>query len=174
MARHAVAAFGVSSDSGDRDVGAYALYFVITGETDAVAQRKWTYYREGADLEAIAYMTGQATALMAAQTTLDASGSAGAIVTQMQNAFALNIGKVVGSHTTVAKQLDALAAIDGLKGVMCIFDDFEAGTEDFGRKHTSARHAGMLLLCDTQLPLQRVQEDRATGLAGWCIFVGPR
>lgn len=82
--------------------------------------------------------------------------------------------KGVSSHTTVAKQLDKLASIDGLKGVMCIFDDFEAGTEDFGRKHTSARHAGMLLLCDTQLPLQRVQEDRATGLAGWCIFVGPR
>jgi pyrimidine oxygenase len=61
-----------------RDVGPYALYFVITGETDAIAQQKWTYYREGADL-------------------------------------------------------DALAAIDGLKGVMCIFDDFVAGTEDFGR-----------------------------------------
>ena len=25
------------------------------------------------------------------------------------------------------------ASIDGLKGVMCIFDDFVAGTEDFGR-----------------------------------------
>ena len=35
--------------------------------------------------------------------------------------------------TTVAKQLDELAMIDGLKGVMCIFDDFVAGTEDFGR-----------------------------------------
>jgi pyrimidine oxygenase len=108
-----------------RDVGPYALYFIITGETDAIAQQKWTHYREGADLEAIAYMTGQA--------NLDVSGTTAAIITQMQNAFALNIGKVVGSHTTVAKQLDALAAIDGLKGVMCIFDDFVAGTEDFGR-----------------------------------------
>ena len=78
-----------------------------------------------ADLEAIAYMTGQA--------NLDVSGSTAAIITQMQNAFALNIGKLVGSHTTVAKQLDELATIDGLKGVMCIFDDFVAGTEDFGR-----------------------------------------
>jgi pyrimidine oxygenase len=108
-----------------RDVGPYALYFVITGETDAEAQRKWAYYREGADLEAIAYMTGQA--------NLDVSGATAAIITEMQNAFALNIGKLVGSHTTVAKQLDELAAIDGLKGVMCIFDDFVAGTEDFGR-----------------------------------------
>jgi pyrimidine oxygenase len=108
-----------------RDVGPYALYFVITGETDAEAQQKWAYYREGADLEAIAYMTGQA--------NLDVSGATAAIITQMQNAFALNIGKLVGSHTTVAKQLDELATIDGLKGVMCIFDDFVAGTEDFGR-----------------------------------------
>jgi pyrimidine oxygenase len=115
---------GYAAQTG-RDVGPYALYFVITGETDAVAQQKWTYYREGADLEAIAYMTGQA--------NLDMSGSTAAIITQAQNAFALNIGKLVGSHTTVAKQLDELAAIDGLKGVMCIFDDFVAGTEDFGR-----------------------------------------
>ncbi|HEY5869972.1 MAG TPA: pyrimidine utilization protein A [Candidatus Tectomicrobia bacterium] len=108
-----------------RNVGAYALYFVITGETDAVAAHKWASYREGADLEAIAFMTGQ--------THPDASGSAAEIATQMQNAFALNIGKVVGSHATVARQLDVLASIDGLTGVMCIFDDFVLGIEDFGR-----------------------------------------
>jgi pyrimidine oxygenase len=108
-----------------RDVGPYALYFVITGETDAIARQKWSYYRDGADLEAIAYMTGQA--------NLDASSGTAAIIAQMQNAFALNIGKVIGSHTTVAKQFDELASIKGLKGVMCIFDDFVVGTEDFGR-----------------------------------------
>jgi len=107
-----------------RDVGPYALYFIITGATDADAQQKWEHYRAGADLEAIAFMTGQA--------TLDASGTTAAIITQMQNAFALNIGKLVGSHATVARQLDELATIDGLKGVMCIFDDFVAGTDDFG------------------------------------------
>ncbi|PON13484.1 hypothetical protein C2W62_34155, partial [Candidatus Entotheonella serta] len=52
---------------------------------------------------------------------------------ELQNIFALNIGKIVGSHASVARQLDELAAINGLKGVMCIFDDFIAGTEDFGR-----------------------------------------
>ena len=116
-----------------RDVGPYALYFIITGATDAEAQQKWDYYREGADLEAIAFMTGQA--------NLDASGRTAAIITEMQNAFALNIGKLVGSHATVARQLDELASIDGLKGVMCIFDDFITGTEDFGR------HVMPLLRC---------------------------
>ena len=52
-----------------RDVGPYALYFIITGETDAAAEQKWAYYREGADLEAIAFMTGQA--------NLDAAGTTG-------------------------------------------------------------------------------------------------
>ena len=108
-----------------RDVGPYALYFIITGTTDAEAHQKWACYREGADLEAIAFMTGQA--------NLDASGTTAAIITEMQNAFALNIGKLVGSHATVARQLDELASIDSLKGVMCIFDDFVTGTEDFGR-----------------------------------------
>jgi pyrimidine oxygenase len=108
-----------------RDVGPYALYFIITGTTDAEAHQKWACYREGADLEAIAFMTGQA--------NLDASGTTAAIITEMQNAFALNIGKLVGSHATVARQLDELASIDSLKGVMCIFDDFVTGIEDFGR-----------------------------------------
>src|SRR5262245_49352899 len=59
-----------------RDVGAYALYFIITGETDAVAEHKWASYREGADLEAIAVMIGQATAFMTGQSNPDAAGSA--------------------------------------------------------------------------------------------------
>src|SRR5262245_44008663 len=111
----------------------YALYFVITGETDAGAAQKWASYREGADLEAIAGLSGQATAVLSGPSTAGASESAVAHVTQLQEAFALNIGKVVGSHATVAQRLDTLAAIEGLTGVMCIFDDFVPGIEDFGR-----------------------------------------
>lgn len=115
---------GHAAETG-REVGPYALYFVIMGDTDAEAQAKWDHYREGADLEAIAFMTGQA--------NLDVSGSTAAKITEMQNAFALNIGKIVGSHASVARQLDELAAINGLKGIMCIFDDYLIGTDDFGR-----------------------------------------
>jgi pyrimidine oxygenase len=78
---------------------------------------------------------------MTGQANLDASGTTAAIITQMQNAFALNIGKLVGSHATVARQLDELASMEGLKGVMCIFDEFVGGTEDFGR------HGMPLLRC---------------------------
>ena len=124
-AAHTERLLGHAAETG-RDVGPYALYFVIMGETDAEAQAKWDYYRDGADLEAIAFMTGQA--------SLDTSGSTAAKIAEMQNAFALNIGKVVGSHASVARQLDELAQINGLKGVMCIFDDFVASTEEFGQR----------------------------------------
>jgi pyrimidine oxygenase len=42
-------------------------------------------------------------------------------------------GKVIGSHASVARPLDTLASIEGLKGVMCSFDDLGDGTEAFGR-----------------------------------------
>ena len=78
---------------------------------------------------------------MTGQANLDASGTTAAIITELRNAFALNVGKLVGSHMTVARRLDKLASIDGLKGVMCIFDDFASGTEDF------SRHVMPLLRC---------------------------
>jgi pyrimidine oxygenase len=45
-----------------RKVASYALFMVITGETDAEAEAKWELYKEGADLEALAWLVEQATA----------------------------------------------------------------------------------------------------------------
>lgn len=58
-----------------------------------------------------------------------------------QDRFNTREREVIGSYATVASQLDALASTEGLKGIMCIFDDFVAGTEDFGR------HVMPLLCC---------------------------
>jgi pyrimidine oxygenase len=52
----------------------------------------------------------------------------------MQGAFNLNIGPIVGSHATVAAKLDEVAAIPGVKGVMCVFDDYPKATAEFGAK----------------------------------------
>lgn len=109
-----------------RDVGPYALYFVITGNSDAEAERKWAGYKDGADLEAIANLARQAQA--------DSSGGTSTAMIDPKSAFAMNIGKVVGSHASVAKKLDEIGAIPGMKGIMCIFDDYETGIDDFGRK----------------------------------------
>jgi pyrimidine oxygenase len=40
--------------------------------------------------------------------------------------------KLIGSYESVARMLDEIAAIPGLKGVMLTFDDFIIGMEQFG------------------------------------------
>ncbi len=109
-----------------RDVGVYVLFQITMGETDAEAEAKWNLYRDGADLGAIAFMTGQA--------SLDTSGATAEKITEMKGAFNLNIGPIVGSHATVAAKLDEVAQIPGIKGVMCVFDDYPVATEEFGAK----------------------------------------
>lgn len=109
-----------------RDVGIYVLFQITMGETDAEAEATWNHYREGADLEAIKFMTGQA--------ELDTGGATAEKITEMQGAFNLNIGPIVGSHASIAAKLDEVAAIDGVKGVMCVFDDYPVATKEFGEK----------------------------------------
>lgn len=46
----------------------------------------------------------------------------------------LGIGTFVGSYETVAKLLDEAAAVEGTKGIMLTFDDFQNGLEAFGEK----------------------------------------
>ncbi len=109
-----------------RDVGVYVLFQITMGDTDEAAQAKWDHYREGADLEAIKFMTGQA--------ELDTAGATAEKITEMQGAFNLNIGPIVGSHASVAAKLDEVSAINGVKGVMCVFDDYPVATKEFGEK----------------------------------------
>ncbi|MEO1230474.1 MAG: pyrimidine utilization protein A [Myxococcota bacterium] len=109
-----------------RDVGVYVLFQITMGETDAEAEAKWESYKDGADLEAIKFMTGQA--------DLDTAGATADIITNMKGAFNLNIGPIVGSHATVAKRLDEVAQIPGIKGTMCVFDDYPVATKEFGEK----------------------------------------
>jgi pyrimidine oxygenase len=109
-----------------RDVGVYVLFQITMGETDAEAEATWKNYRDHADLEAIKFMTGQA--------ELDTAGATADKITEMQGAFNLNIGPIVGSYETVAARLDEVAAIPGVKGVMCVFDDYPVATQAFGER----------------------------------------
>ncbi|MGF1597224.1 MAG: LLM class flavin-dependent oxidoreductase [Acidimicrobiales bacterium] len=115
-----------ASEVAGRDVGVYVLFQITMGETDAEAEQKWQHYRDGADLEAIAFMTGQA--------SLDTAGATAEKITEMKGAFNLNIGPIVGSHATVAARLDEVGAIPGVKGVMCVFDDYPLATAEFGER----------------------------------------
>ncbi len=126
VVRSDAARLRAAAEQSGRDVGVYVLFQITMGETDAEAEATWNHYREGADLDAIAFMTGQA--------NLDTSGATAEKITEMKGAFNLNIGPIVGSHATIAERLDEVAAIDGVKGVMCVFDDYPSATAEFGEK----------------------------------------
>ncbi len=115
-----------AAEASGRDVGVYVLFQITMGETDQEAEAKWQSYKDGADLEAIKFMTGQA--------ELDTAGATAEKITEMQGAFNLNIGPIVGSHATIAAKLDEVSEINGVKGVMCVFDDYPVATEEFGAK----------------------------------------
>lgn len=115
-----------AAETSGRDVGVYVLFQITMGETDAEAEAKWQSYKDGADLEAIKFMTGQA--------ELDTAGATAEKITEMQGAFNLNIGPIVGSHATIASRLDEVAQIPGVKGTMCVFDDYPVATKEFGEK----------------------------------------
>jgi len=112
-----------------RDVDTYALFMVIAAETDAEAEARWQTYCDGADVEAIAWMTGQALA----DTTADESSTAKSI-TVPEGAVNMNMGTLVGSYEKVAAMLDEVAEVEGTGGIMLVFDDFLRGLDDFGQR----------------------------------------
>ncbi|RDW85521.1 putative pyrimidine monooxygenase RutA-3 [Coleophoma crateriformis] len=112
-----------------RDVGAYVLFMIIADETDEKAEAKWQKYRDGADVEALAWMADQGNK----DTKADSSATAKAI-NLPEGAVNFNTGTFVGSYEKVAKLLDEAAAVPGTKGIMLIFDDFLVGLDTFGEK----------------------------------------
>jgi pyrimidine oxygenase len=111
-----------------RDVGALLLLMVIAAETDEAAFAKWDRYKQGTDMEALRWQFDQASADTKAQDGSTASNLARVI----QNPQPTGILKLIGSYASVARMLDEIAALPGLKGVMLTFDDFIIGMEQFG------------------------------------------
>src|SRR3954468_23041919 len=113
-----------------RDVAAYILFMIIADETDEKAMAKWQLYRDGADQEALAWLTNQAAPN--AQ-----GGTSNTNTTQLaapETAVNLNMGTLVGSYETVARMLDEVAGVPDTAGVLLVFDDFLDGVENFGAK----------------------------------------
>ena len=112
-----------------RDVSCYALFMLITGETDAEAHAKWEHYKAGADQEALAWLARQGSA----DTRASGLTHAGYMMNPASNVN-LNMGTLVGSHATIAAMLDEAATLPGLAGVMLVFDEFITGTQVFGER----------------------------------------
>lgn len=45
----------------------------------------------------------------------------------------MNQGTLIGSYSSVARMLDEVAEVEGVKGVMLTFDDFLLGVDQFGK-----------------------------------------
>jgi pyrimidine oxygenase len=112
-----------------RRVTCYALFMIIADETDAAALATWEHYRAGADAEAIAWLGLQGAA--------DTRSGGDTNVRQLADPAAavnLNMGTLVGSYGSVAAMLDAIMTIDGVEGVLLVFDDFLKGLDAFGTR----------------------------------------
>lgn len=112
-----------------RDVGAYVLFMVIADETDEKAMARWEHLRSGVDADALAWMADQGSKDKTADDTSTAKH-----INLPQGAVNFNMGTLVGSYATVAKMLDDVASIEGVKGIMMTFDDFLDGLDTFGQK----------------------------------------
>lgn len=125
-----------------RDVGSYVLFMIIADDTDEAAQAKWQHYSDGIDVEAIAWMTGQALEDKSAS-----SSSTAKTISLPEGAVNMNMGTLVGSYDSVARMLDEASDVIGTKGIMLVFDDFVQGVENFGQKiqpqMKSRAHIGM-------------------------------
>ncbi|GAA4928846.1 pyrimidine oxygenase [Actinomycetospora succinea] len=112
-----------------RDVKSLPLFMAIMADTDEEAQAKWRSYNEGADAGALGYMSDEGSA----DKTADGGGTARTI-NLPEGAVNFNMATLVGSYETVARQIDEVAKMPGVQGMMFTFDDFEKGVHDFGTK----------------------------------------
>ncbi|MFI1019041.1 pyrimidine utilization protein A [Streptomyces sp. NPDC020965] len=112
-----------------RDVGAFALFMVIADETDRAAQAKWKDYHDNADLAALGYLTVQT----AKDKDADDSSTAKSVALP-EGAVNLNMGTLVGSYGSVARMLDQVSEVHGVKGIILVFDEFIEGVESFGTR----------------------------------------
>ena len=110
-----------------RRVTCYALFMIIADETDESAMATWDHYKAGADAEAIAWL-----GIQGAADTKSGSDTNVRQLADPTSAVNLTMGTLVGSYAQVAAMLDAIMTIDGVEGVLLVFDDFLKGLDAFG------------------------------------------
>jgi pyrimidine oxygenase len=111
-----------------RDVSVFVLVMIIAAETDEAAMEKWIRYREGVDLEAVAWLGEQGAADKTSDTTNVRQ------LADRESAVNLNMGTLVGSYERIAAMLDEMAEVPNTGGVLLTFDDFLDGVEAFGTR----------------------------------------
>jgi pyrimidine oxygenase len=106
------------------------LFMIIFDETDEAAVAKWDKYREGTDHDALAWVAEQS----GKDTKADSSSTARRLVSTLGDKVNMNGGALIGSYESIARMLDEISEVDGLKGVMLTFDEFLSGVDNFGQR----------------------------------------
>ena len=107
----------------------FELNWRVVEKAEAFGFDKWDAYNEGADGDALAHLLGKA-----AEDTAPSVTSMAAAVLRSPSSINFNMGTLVGSHANVARMLDEVAGMPGVKGIMLTFDDFLAGMDAFGTR----------------------------------------
>jgi pyrimidine oxygenase len=108
-----------------RDVASAVLVLIVAAETDAEANARWDYYVQGTDVEALHWLRTQGAKDTRKQA--DARSSANKGTADIPN----RMSRIIGSYETVAREMDRIADIPGVGGIMLSFDDYLAGMRDF-------------------------------------------
>jgi pyrimidine oxygenase len=125
-----VARLVTANEAAGKNCGALVLTMIIADETDEAAMAKWEHYKTGTDHEALAWRDAQASD----DPSMDPLAGPNKPRTLGTHGLPTQGGVLIGSYASVARMLDELAAVPGVRGVMLTFDDFVIGMEQFGTR----------------------------------------
>lgn len=117
-----------------RDVGIYALFHMIVGDSDAEAQEQVDHIVEHADKGAIANILGSAVLDTNTGGTSDTLKAALEKSVEEGNMAFMGIPVIHGSESTIARKIEEIAEDTGVDGLLFSWPDFEAGAKYFGER----------------------------------------
>tara|TARA_B100001094_G_scaffold332530_1_gene405042 strand:- start:24 stop:1091 length:1068 start_codon:yes stop_codon:yes gene_type:complete len=115
-----------------RDVGTYALYTLITADTDAEAKDIGQNIIDEADTGAISNIIASANLDTNTGGTADHLKAALELPLEDGNMAFMSNPVIHGSYDTVAQKIDSIAAETGIDGMLFSWPDFVGGIKTFG------------------------------------------
>jgi pyrimidine oxygenase len=115
-----------AADKAGREIKSIASIHCIMGDTDEEAAARVQSYYDGADLEALAHMTGQA--------EFDEAGTTSQIIQNLRIATFMGAEVLTGTPETIAEKLHAYEDVEGLEGLMVCLDDPRREIDRFGEQ----------------------------------------
>jgi pyrimidine oxygenase len=115
-----------AAEQAGREIKSIASIHCIMGDTDEEAAARVQSYYDGADLAALAHMTGQA--------EFDEAGTTSQIIQNLRIATFMGAEVLTGTPETIAEKLHAYEDVEGLEGLMVCLDDPRREIDRFGEQ----------------------------------------